>query len=438
MAVWMLAAGPVMAVPVSKALLTPQKDPFYKPPHGYEKTAPGTILRTRKLTDKLSVLSLFPQNVANVWQVLYRTTNALGNPEATVTTVLEPHNPDPTKLLSYQVAEDSAAAQCAPSYAMQRGSGLGGALSQAELLFMDAALNRGWYVSTPDYEGPNSVFTAGKQAGHATLDAIRAVLASKKVTKVEKNAKVALWGYSGGALASGWAVELQPTYAPELDISGAALGGTPSDLNATVYAVNGGPFAGLIPSGILGLSQQYSDLDKYVQEHLIPSKKATFNKAADQCIIQDALDFAFQDVFDYFDVKDKVFDSPIAKKALEENKMGKYQPKIPLYMYHAIHDEVVPFAPTEALVEKYCKMGSNIEFVKDELSEHAILLITGAADAILFLEERFDGKPAKKGCSTRTTLTSALDPGTLPVFGELIFDDLANLLGAAIGPKSIV
>lgn len=431
------AASPTLAAPArSASLQTPQNDPFYKPPSGFEKSAPGTVLRTRRIPSKLGAFSLFPQNVANAWQVLYRTTDALGKAEATVTTVLEPHNPDNKKLLSYQVAEDSANQACAPSYVLQTGSGIGGVVTQAEILLMDAALDRGWYVSTPDYQGPKSTFTCGLQSGHATLDSIRAVLASSNVTNVHADAEVAMWGYSGGALASGWAAELHPSYAPELKIIGAALGGTPSDLNATINAVNKGPFVGLVPSGILGLSQQYPDLNKFVQSKLIPKKKAAFNKAANQCLAQDLLQFAFQDIFKYFS-DPSILNEPIAVKVLNENKMGKYVPKIPLFMYHAIHDEVIPFAPAQALVNKYCSEGSDIEFVKDELSEHVILAVTGAADAILWLTDRFKGVPAKKGCSTRTTVTSALDPGAFPVFGELIFNDLGDLLGKPIGPLSI-
>ncbi|KAI9290325.1 putative secretory lipase [Umbelopsis sp. AD052] len=429
-------ATPTLAVPVRRAAVLPQDDPFYTPPAGYESSAPGEILRTRPVPNKLAAFSAFPQNIANAWQILYRTTDALGNPQATVTTVMEPHNPDTTKLLSYQVAEDSAYQGCAPSYVLQAGTGLSDTASQAELLLMDAALDRGWYVSTPDYEGPNSAFTAGIQAGHATLDSIRAVLKSTNVTNVSGNATVAMWGYSGGALASGWAAELQPTYAPELKIAGAAIGGTPGDLNATLYAVNKGLFVGLVPAGIVGLCQQYPELNEYVIANLKADKKDAFFKANSQCLDADTSQYAFQDMFSYF-TNYNVLQGDVAVKILNENKMGKYIPKIPLHMYHSANDEMVPFAPTQALVKQYCSQGVNIEFVKDELSEHIILAITGAADALIWLNDRFNGVPVKQGCSSRTTLTSALDSGALVVFGKVIFNLLGDLLGKPIGPNSI-
>jgi hypothetical protein len=75
------------------------------------------------------------------------------------------------------------------------------------------------------------------------LDSIRAVLNSGNFTSISPKPITTFFGYSGGAVASGWvsrsslfrfdnpkltgrqATELQPSYAPELDIAGAAIGG---------------------------------------------------------------------------------------------------------------------------------------------------------------------------------------------------------------------
>jgi hypothetical protein len=133
-------------------------------------------------------------------------------------------------VVNYQVAEDSGGEiNCAPSYTLQTGSdskyaGTGG----IEAALIAAALNQGWIVNSPDWEGPKSTFVDGFGAGQATLDSIRAALASESITGVSPQAKIQLWGYSGGALASEWASELQKSYAPETPIIGMALGGKQS------------------------------------------------------------------------------------------------------------------------------------------------------------------------------------------------------------------
>jgi hypothetical protein len=121
----MLAGGLLAPAPasatlgphVAPAITPPQHDPFYKPPAGYASTAPGTILRSRPVD--LAVLGFLPQNV-QAWQLLYRTTSYQGKPMATVTTVVRPSGPAPKAVVSYQVAEDASAPQCAPSYALRR------------------------------------------------------------------------------------------------------------------------------------------------------------------------------------------------------------------------------------------------------------------------------------------------------------------------------
>ncbi|KAI8086685.1 secretory lipase family protein [Halteromyces radiatus] len=419
--------------------VSPANDPFYIPSAGFENQKPGTILKSRTLSgNSLALLSGLPQNLKAVYQFLYRTTDGLGNATATVTTLMVPNNADPTKLVSYQVAEDAPFIDCAPSYALQKGTSLTGVLPQVEILLMDALLGRGYYVNTADYEGPKSMFTVGAMAGHGVLDSIRAVLASGNQTQLHSDATVQMWGYSGGALATGWAAQLQPSYASELKIVGAAMGGTPVNVNATLNAINGGPFAGLIPAGILGLSHQYDDLAAYINQILLPDKKQEFLDAQNSCLAPLILKYAFKNINSFVSRPDFMAD-PIATKVITDNIMGKVgAPKIPLFMYHAIHDEVVPMQPAFDMYNSWCSSNSatSIQFVKDELSEHAILAITGAANAMNFLIDGFNNKTAPSGCSTRTTVTSALDPGAIPVFGQLIWDDLKAILGQPIGPNN--
>lgn len=64
-------------------------------------------------------------------------------------------------------------------------------------------------MNVPDYEGPLASFTAGVLSGHSTIDSIRAAFNAKHILGLEQDARYAMWGYSGGALASEWAAELQ-------------------------------------------------------------------------------------------------------------------------------------------------------------------------------------------------------------------------------------
>ena len=91
-----------------------------------------------------------------------------------------------------------------------------------------------------DYEGPLASYTAGVQSGHATIDSVRAVLNSG-FSLARNETKYVLWGYSGGALTSEWAMELQVQYAPELNFASAALGGLTPNVTSVLKHTNGGP-----------------------------------------------------------------------------------------------------------------------------------------------------------------------------------------------------
>lgn len=419
----------------------PVDDPFYMPPEGFESTAPGSILRHRAPPYPIAAFSLVPINLAASYQILYRTTNSFGDAVATVSTILVPHNADFTKLLSYQVAEDSANPNCSPSYAFQLEAATDGVfgliMPQLELVFITAALEKGWVVTVPDHLGTKSAFLANNLSGQATLDNIRAALASTDFTNISKDATITMWGYSGGSLASGFAAELQPTYAPELKIVGAALGGTVPQILPVVYATNKGLFTGLIPSGIQGLANEYPSAAQLIADNVLPSKAAAFNKTQSLCLTGDITNYLGQDVFSY--VSDpNIFTEPTATALLDANAMGQHVPEIPLYIYKSAGDEISPVNNTDDLVSQiYCPGGASVRYLRDELSEHATMAILGAPDAFIWLEDRMNGQPVAGGCSQSTVLTSLTDPNTLLALGVDIVDVLLSLLAVPIGPIMI-
>lgn len=426
---WVAAALPL--------LRPPSKDPFYAVPADVDRAAPGTILRHRAPPHPMAGFGVLPIHLRAAHQILYRTTDNLGNATATVLTVLIPHRADLGKVLSYQVAEDAASIDCAPSYAFQLGHATGPAhgtiLTEAELLLVEAALEQGWVVIAPDFLGPKAAFLANELAGHATLDGIRAAINSAPWTGIRARPTVALWGYSGGSLASLWVAELQPTYAPELHIAGAAVGGTVPNISTVVSSIDGRIWAGLIPAGILGLANQHADLERLLWRHVRPECRADFYRPRSQCFLANHEQFANKHVAGMLDDPRLIFTHPLAVALVARNAPGRAAPRIPLFVYKSTGDEISPVSETDRLVRRYCAAGTPVEYQRDTGSNHGSLAILGAPKAVAWLRATLNGR-RRAGCVKRTVPSSLLDTEALALLPKILIDALLSLLGKRVGP----
>ena len=378
----------------------PSIDPFYTGPTNYQLAAPGALLRVREAPGNLTSVI---QNCSAAYNILYRTTDSHYQPTWAVTTLFVPlSQPNTTSiasnstspggaLLSYQIPYDSADVNSSPSYALYSGG-------ESDI---PAALGRGWFVNVPDYEGPLASFTAGVQSGHATLDSIRAVLSSG--FGLSSNASYAMWGYSGGALASEWAAELQVQYAPELNFSGTALGGLTPNVTSVLQTVNGTLEAGLVPPGVLGLATQYPALYEFLTQQLQTSGQYNITGflAAKNMSLEDAIqNFANQDIFAYFTNGSAILQAPIVQQVVSADGLMGYHgvPQMPLFVYKAIADEVSPIRDTDALVDKYCTVGASILYQRNTVGGHEAESINGDAMAFEWLSSVLNGTLQQMGC----------------------------------------
>jgi hypothetical protein len=197
--------------------------------------------------------------------------------------------------------------------------------------------------------------------------------------------------------------------------------------------INGGPFAGIAMSGIAGISQAYPQLAAFLAANLTPAGRAAFATAATQCNSANVSTFAFTDVYRYFTSADPL-SQPVPSQVLADDTLGQHTPTAPLFVYQSVHDELIPPADVDAVVQRYCAQGATVTYQRDILSEHIALVVTGAPDALNWLSARLAGTPTAGGCHTSTVATSLLSPGALTTLGPLLFNDFLALLGRPIGP----
>jgi hypothetical protein len=373
--------------------LLPSDDPFYQPPPGYQHAEPGTVLRSRDV--ELAFLGLMPQPVTAT-QLLYRTMDMNGTPEATVTTVIVPADLDPEQacpLLSYQCAIDAMSSRCFPSYALRRRAKALGSLAQLELVLITAALAEGWAVSVPDHEGLHGMWGAPYEPGYRVLDGIRAALSSKRVG-ISPSAPIGLWGYSGGGLASAWAAEMCGEYAPELDIVGAVLGSPVGDLGNTFRRLNGSFFAGLPALVVAALAHAYPELDRVINEHASEEGRTLLDELENMTTVEAVLRMAGKDVGDYLDEPlEDILSTPEVAHVFDSIKLGAAVPVPPVLIVQAVHDYLIDVHDIDILADAYSAGGADVTYHRDAFNEHMCLHPLSAPMTLRWLTDRFARRP---------------------------------------------
>jgi hypothetical protein len=397
-----LIAAALLAVPAAAASgpPLPTSDPFYT----YTGTAPlagiapGTILSQRQIT----LVDASTSAPVNATQVLYRTTGQLGQPTVTVATVIEPAtgtlNP---KLISYQMAYDALGAQCDPSYTMRGGMPAGGTTNTDEEQVVLGLVAAGDIVVVPDYEGTRLDWSAGQEEGYNTLDGIRA---AENLLKLPASIPTAMFGYSGGSIATEFASELAPKYAPTLHLVGVAEGGIPVDFAHNLAYINGSPsWSGVIPAVLASLGRAFGlNLEPY----LSPYGLKLTTQVADECInnfvgawpglkAQQLLKPAFQNIYSI----------PAVVKIDNELIMSRTgTPTEPLLMgvgdADGTGDGIMITKDVQALAHTYCGRGLSVQLHVYDGDDHTAAAVAFLPTAATWLTERLNGVAATNGCSS--------------------------------------
>lgn len=395
-------AAPASAAPASAAPLLPSADPFYTWSGPLGAVPRGTVLRTRSVTLAVNG-STTPVQAT---QLLYRTVGGLGQPTVTVTTVIRPTQTlnEPAaavRIVSWQTFYDALGSECDPSYTFRGGNPSYSEGSEEEALIAPY-LASGDTIVVSDYEGEDLEWGAGQESGEDTLDGIRA--AENFLSVPEATTPVAMVGYSGGSIATQWAGELAPSYAPRLDLVGAADGGVPVDFAHNLAYINGSPdWSGVIPAVLVGVARAYHvDLSQYLSAY---GKKIT-QQVAGGCINSFTGAYPGLKIQSLLEPQYQNFDSiPVFASIIDQLIMGSDgTPREPQLLgvgnVDGTGDGVMVAADVEALAHEYCQRGVDVQFYQYNGDSHTQAAIPFEAEAEAFVRERLAGLPVASNCSS--------------------------------------
>jgi hypothetical protein len=421
-----LLGGP----PVEALATPPQDDPFYtysgsKPLADH---APGDVLAWRSI--RYHILGI--PTVLKTTQLLYRSTGQTGKPTANVTSVIQPLGQHTSKVVSYQSAYDSLDRNHQPSFAISGGVNLGGIVPNVELTVFGLFLAQGCTVIVPDTEGQRADFAAGPEYGMNTLDSIRAARAST-IVGLPSDARFALLGYSGGAIASEWAAELAPTYAPDVNehLVGAAIGGVlVHPAHNLRYVEDTFFWAGVMPMALIGIARAFEvDFTPY----LTPRGLQLYNGMQDASIVN-VLGRPQYWRLKWSDLVNPQYPTPeslpLFVMLANQLIMGTGgTPTTPLFVGQGANgdlewtpndkpgigagDGVMIAGDVRTLALDYCAKGATVYYEQYDLLSHITALGSWMLNAIGWINDRFAGKPAPHNCSSIAP-GNPLDPIPLP------------------------
>lgn len=370
-------------------------DPFFNWPTDVANYSPGQIIRHRTINPISLVGLAIP---IDTHQLMVRSNDAKGLPAPVTSSLIVPkapwQGPGSRPLIAYNMPIDSLGADCTPSYEFAHRPLV---IEQDLPPMIPLFLSRGYGVLITDHQGPRMAYAAGRMAAHATLDSIRGTQALTDLGFADS--RIVIQGYSGGAIAAGWAAELHPTYAPELNIVGAAVGGAPTDYGLLKETMNGGIASGLYMAAIMGLFREYPELMELAND---TGKSLAASPLKDLCVLPIALTGIAHLPATLFSNTANPFDHPIAQEVIAQNRMGAQAPTAPVLLYHGdaavlLGDIWIPAEGPRALHTEWCSKGANVTY-SPHAGGHFISAVTSLPTLVSWIDARIAGAPVANGC----------------------------------------
>ncbi len=377
--------------------------------------APGTVLKTRAIAWHVASIPV----PVTVVQLLYRTTNAQGQADTDVTSVLLPPGgvTASTRLIGYGSYYDSLNPEDEPSVTFAGAAYSSGTeLTTIETTDLVPLLLAGDTVSVADTEGQTADFAAGPEYGYTTLDAIRAALNST-ATNLSPSAKVALVGYSGGAIATSWAAQEGPSYAPDVEsrLVGASMGGLLVDPDHNLHYIEGSStWAGVMPMAIVGIGRAYGvSFSQYLSANgnavVAAMQNDNINEAEDDYSGITWSDVASaqypepEDVPPFVTIANRLIlgsaGMPKVPEFIAQGTGGQQDGTDPSATYGA-GDGVMVAGDVRSYAREVCASGDPVDFQQFTGLSHEETEVPWLAETLPWLTARFAGAAAPQDCST--------------------------------------
>ncbi|MGW4330526.1 lipase family protein [Nocardia sp. NPDC004573] len=355
---------------------------------------PGDLVRTRPVF--VAQLS----EARGAWQVVYATANARSEPIAASGIVLIPETiaaPGATAILVYCSEFRGLGGVCAPSQLLAIGA-------EPDTTGIEAALARGWVVAIPDGQGlgagtgPHTFLAARAAGAKPVLDLARAVYRASDLDLPV--APVVAWGYADGGRVAAVAGELQPWYAPEIDLRGVAAGAVFSDLAVLAPLVSRSTrtgLAGLAFAGLIGLSHAYNQLPL---RHVLNEDGLVAAAEARHLTVLELLQ-RFPEPLAHWCREPDPWNDHWWRRVLALESLAHVKSDVPLHLYHGELDQIVPVRSGRKALIAYRQRGTKVDW-REYDGDHRSTAHWAVSDVLARLTEDIANGPVSQPIPAQT------------------------------------
>ncbi|MGB8406333.1 MAG: lipase family protein [Mycobacterium sp.] len=397
---------------------------FYTPPDQLPAGKPGDLIRSEPARLVYEPSGQLGSWAATGTRIMYHSTDAKGNPVAATGIYLEPNNPWPGKgprpLIAYAPGPYGLGEQCAPSRLMDQGIHFSQGFDLTfnyEETFLATMVARGFAIVVADGIGMGTHIPGGPQfmnriaAGTGLLDAARAAM-QLPGTSLDPHGPVAFWGWLSGGQAAGSALELASTYAPELNIVGAALNTPIANLSLMPPFLDGNLLVGALGYVLNGIVNSYPETQNLLLGTLTDRGSHFVQWSSNICLVQSVADFGFRHLYfpdntGYFNVDPAtLFGTDPVKSLLAAQNLGTLKPVAPAYISANRYDTFNPYQASQNLASDWCAKGADAQLWTNEeppfLNKASInTLLPYFVDgerSMQWVADRFNGLPTTPNC----------------------------------------
>lgn len=395
---------------------------FYTPPDPLPPSEPGDLIRSEPSRLVLEPSGQLGAFVGTGTRIMYRSSDAHGNPVAVTGTYIEPDNPwqgkGPRPLIAFATIVYGMGEQCAPSRMFNQGihasldTGFD-VMFNLEEGWIATLLARGFAIVITDGVGTGVHTAASPQflnrvaSGTALIDAARVAMRLPD-TSLAPNGPVAFWGGLSGGYSALSAAEQVETYAPELNIVGTYAASAPTEPPEMLAPIDGNFLAGTAGYVLRGMIAAYPQLEQPIRESLTPRGLEMLDNTGRQCLLQTGIDYMFRHYDGWFkgNIYEAVSVDPL-KSLLAAQRIGNGKPTGPVYFEHNRWDSFGPYLAARRTAADWCAKGADITFWTNEqppllnkLSANSILApYVDGERSMAWVTDRFNGVPTSPNCA---------------------------------------